>query len=145
MNAKSRWIQNDWSGDADEPTPEWASEMVREVLGERQGLPSIKWYHDADWECGMCHFWDSLPWLSIVSKTTDRTDDNCMVLLHELAHVILGPPRRSVKRYHTPDFWDVCIPLYERHGLLEHAAKHESYAGGRKRAAKRLAEAKEVA
>lgn len=77
-------------------------------------------------------------------STTDDTDMNVWIVLHEIAHAIhrasptwKDPPitpsgRRQRGSVHPPEFWDIAITLFEKHGVMNTALNNE-YMVGRKR------------
>jgi hypothetical protein len=90
--------------------PAWASALIGRVCSQhRRRVPHVRWRRrTAPWTSGAVYY-DSTG-ISIVAGTD--VAQLRLVLLHELAHYIVGPAHQ-----HDERFWRLCWELYRRHSV----------------------------
>ena len=90
--------------------PRWAAELIRRVCAEhRRRAPAVRWRRRSQpWTSGAVYY-DGTG-IGIVAGTD--VQQLRLVLLHELAHYLVGPTHQ-----HDERFWRRCWELYRRHGV----------------------------
>ncbi len=114
--------------------PEWATELFKQVCKDyNRGLPSqfawrnanrdsssgvtrSSWYKKGvKTKSGKLKF---VQWYGEVSVRAGRDEqDQKLVLLHELAHHIVGRSKTGRGQGHTMKFWKLAFELYDRYGV----------------------------
>ncbi len=123
--------------------PEWATELFVQVCKDyNRGLPSLfKWYNcNRMYSTGVTRSsWykrhvrlkngklKTVQWYGEVSVRAGSSEENAkLVLLHELAHHIVGRSKTGRGQGHTMKFWKLAFELYERYGMnMEYAYSKE--------------------
>jgi hypothetical protein len=90
--------------------PAWARRLIVRVCADhRRRIPDVRWRTRADtWTSGSAYLFGG--GISITAGT-DRALAR-IVVLHELAHHLVGPERQ-----HDGCFWRRCWSLYERYDV----------------------------
>jgi hypothetical protein len=123
--------------------PDWATELFTTVCKDyNRGLPSEFYWKDRNraYSTGVTNpHWRSF---SMIMKNGKRkkvnyygyikvqagTDvqDQKLVLLHELAHHVMGRSRRGRSVGHSIAFWKLAFELYDNYGVdMDYAIKRE--------------------
>lgn len=98
-------------------TPQWAIDLVEEVCKDyHRALPSqLKWYNSTQshWSSG----WTRTYTGEIFIRTGRCGYDQELVLLHELAHHLVGKTKKGKKAHHNIKFWKLAFELYWKYGV----------------------------
>lgn len=125
--------------------PEWATELFKAVCKDyNRGLPSeFIWRNRNGWySSGTTRpQWGKIrvklkngnyKYVNFYGGVTVRAgtdvDDQKHVLLHELAHHVLGRTKRGRRAGHSIAFWKLAFEMYQRYGIdLETAHEREKH------------------
>lgn len=107
-------------------TPSWAVELVLQVCKDyRRRAPSeLRWYQ-SNKEHSNGH-WNWFNSKIFIRAGTDKAEQR-VVLIHELAHCIIGKSRKTrYKRFsHTIKFWRLFWELSARYGDVEESYQRD--------------------
>lgn len=123
--------------------PEWATELFKKVCKDyNRGLPSLfiwsnrsarssSGYTRPHWYTAIKYKKDGTKYLKhhygelCVRAGTD-VQDQTLVLLHELAHHIVGRTKKGRNSGHSIAFWKLAFELYDKYGVdMDYAFKRE--------------------
>ncbi|MGE3908896.1 MAG: hypothetical protein AB7K36_06075 [Chloroflexota bacterium] len=104
--------------------PSWATDLVAQIAAElsRTDLPTLLWWRMRQyrWSSGLTQATPMLKRQVITVRQGNEPVDATMVLLHELAHWLVGTTEQHSERFYAQAF-----RLYAAHGDVEHAFRRE--------------------
>lgn len=105
--------------------PEWANELVTQVCKDyRRKKPVVKWWSNHHtYSHGHWKRWSQAIFISAGESIQDQE----LVLLHELAHHIVGKTKAGRRQSHSIRFWTLAFELYNRYGVDTNYAIEREY------------------